>query len=55
LANLTRALVIGMTDGMPFTDARESAGPSRIYDESGQPLMQFTIDMTVRGADLAPA
>jgi hypothetical protein len=57
LADLTRALIVGMTNGEPFTDARESAGPSRIYDEAGQPQprMRFTVDITVRGADLAPA
>jgi hypothetical protein len=55
LARLARALVIDLVDGDPFTDARESAGPSRIYDDSDQPLIAFTVDITVRGADLAPA
>lgn len=53
LARLARALVVAMVDGAPFTDARESAGPARIYDDSGQPLVTFTVDITVRGADLA--
>jgi hypothetical protein len=53
LANLVRALVADMCDGRPVIDVRESSGPVRVYDDSGQPLVTFTLDITVRGTDFA--
>jgi hypothetical protein len=52
LAGLTKALLESLGDGVPIIDVRESAGFARVYDDSGQPLIVFTLDMTVRGSDL---
>jgi hypothetical protein len=50
LALLVQTLVTAAPH--PVLHAVTTAGPARIYDESEQPLVTFTADLTVRGSDL---
>jgi hypothetical protein len=50
LSRLVSALVSDAPD--PVVHVLTSAGPARVYDDSEQPMVTFTADLTVRGADL---
>ena len=50
LAHLVSALVSDAPD--PVLHVTTTAGPARVYDESGIPMVLFTADLLVRGTDL---
>lgn len=53
LTQLVRALLAASPGEGPVRRHAETAGPSYVVDESGQPLRFFTAELIVRGSDLA--
>lgn len=52
LARMVRALLWAAPDGSPVVRVDDSAGPSPVPDESGQPRVFFTVAAIVRGEPL---
>lgn len=53
LARLVRALMWSApNDGPPVYRVADLSGPSPIADESGQPRRFFTLELTMRGAEI---
>lgn len=52
LARLVRALMWSAPDGQPVCKVIDLSGPSPIADESGQPRRFFTLELTMRGAEI---